>query len=119
MKQKIMKLFKLMSDLSDFSDFSDVYIVNTCTVTGMSDKKSRQILRRAKQINPNSIVCAVGCYVQVSKEEIEKIEDIDILLGTIEKKDILKVVEEKLSDGLHKLILSSYYQMGKYEKFKK
>ncbi len=104
-------------EIVDFSDFSDVYIVNTCTVTGMSDKKSRQILRRAKQINPNSIVCAVGCYVQVSKEEIEKIEDIDILLGTIEKKDILKVVEDKLSEkNSHRIINSeNIMKLRKYD----
>ena len=80
----------------DFTEFADVYIINTCTVTGMSDKKSRQILRRAKQINPNAIVCAIGCYVQVAKEDVEKIKDVDIILGTIEKKDLLKKVEELL-----------------------
>ena len=81
-------------ELVDFTEFADVYIINTCTVTGMSDKKSRQILRRAKQINPNAIVCAIGCYVQVAKEEVEKIKDVDIILGTIEKKDLLRKVEE-------------------------
>ena len=83
-------------ELVDFTEFADVYIINTCTVTGMSDKKSRQILRRAKQINPNAIVCAIGCYVQVAKEDVEKIKDVDIILGTIEKKDLLKKVEELL-----------------------
>ena len=75
---------------ASFSGNSSVFlcIVNTCTVTGMSDKKSRQIIRRAKQINPNSVVCAVGCYIQVAKEDVEKIEDVDIILGTVEKKDL-------------------------------
>lgn len=81
-------------EIVDFNDFADIYIVNTCTVTNMSDRKSRQILRRAKQKNPNSILCAVGCYAQVAKEELEKIDDIDIVLGTIEKKDILERVKE-------------------------
>lgn len=83
-------------DIVDFVEYADVYVVNTCTVTGMSDKKSRQILRRAKHLNPNSILCAVGCYAQVAKEDLEKIEDIDIILGTVEKKDVLKKVEEFL-----------------------
>ena len=82
----------------DFSEYADVYIINTCTVTGISDKKSRQILRRAKQINPNAIVCAIGCYVQVAKEDVEKIEDVDIILGTIEKKDIFKKIEEFINN---------------------
>lgn len=81
-------------EVVDFSEYADVYIINTCTVTSISDKKSRQILRRAKQINPNAIVCAVGCYIQVAKEDVEKIDDVDIILGTIEKKDLLKKVKE-------------------------
>ncbi len=64
----------------------------------MSDKKSRQIIRRAKQLNKDAIVCAVGCYAQVAKDEIQKIEDVDIILGTIEKKDLLNKVKEKLSN---------------------
>ena len=56
---------------------ADIYIVNTCTVTNMSDRKSRQMLRKVKELNPKSIVVACGCYVQVAKEEIEKINEID------------------------------------------
>ena len=82
-------------EIVSFDEFADVYIINTCTVTGMGDKKSRQILRRVKQINPNAIVCAIGCFAQVAKEEIEKIPDVGIILGTIEKKDLLKKVEER------------------------
>ena len=52
---------------------ADIYIINTCTVTNMSDRKSRQMIRRAKEINPEAIIIAVGCYVQVAKKEIEKI----------------------------------------------
>ena len=51
-------------------DYADVYVINTCTVTNMSERKSRQILRRAKEINPDAILCVVGCYVQVAKEEL-------------------------------------------------
>ena len=77
-----------------FEEFADVYIINTCTVTNMSDRKSRQIIRRAKQINPNSILVATGCYAQTAKEELEKITDIDLIVGNTEKKDIVKIVEE-------------------------
>lgn len=81
-------------EIVDFEQKADIYIVNTCTVTNVSDRKSRQMLRRAKQINPNALVVAVGCYVQVAKKEIEKIPEIDLCLGTNEKKDIVKYVEQ-------------------------
>ncbi len=81
-------------DVVQYSDIADVYVINTCTVTNMSERKSRQILRRAKEINPNSILCVVGCYVQVAKSELESLSEIDILLGTNERKDIVKYVEE-------------------------
>ena len=74
----------------DFEEIADIYIVNTCTVTNMADKKSRQILRRAKQINPNSILVIVGCYVQVGKKELEQIDEIDLVLGNNEKNDIVE-----------------------------
>lgn len=81
-------------EIVNFEGFADVYIINTCTVTNMSDRKSRQIIRRAKQINPNSILVATGCYAQTAKEELEKITDIDLIVGNTEKKDIVKIVEE-------------------------
>ena len=77
-----------------FEDFADVYVINTCTVTNMSDKKSRQMIRKAKQLNLNSIVVAVGCYAQVSKDKLEEIEEIDLILGNNEKKEIVKYVEQ-------------------------
>ena len=86
-------------EVVEFNEMADIYIVNTCTVTNISDRKSRQMLRRAKEINPNSKIIAVGCYVQVAKQEIEKMEEIDLCLGTNEKKDIVKYVEEYLNDG--------------------
>lgn len=81
-------------DIVEYTDNADVYVINTCTVTNMSERKSRQILRRAKEINPNSILCVVGCYVQVAKEELENLPEIDILLGTNDRKNIVKYVEE-------------------------
>ena len=72
---------------------ADIYIVNTCTVTNMSDRKSRQMLRRVKELNKEGIVVACGCYAQVAKEELEKIEEINLVLGNNEKKNIVEYVE--------------------------
>ena len=80
-------------EIIDFEEKADIYVVNTCTVTNMSDRKSRQMLRRVKKNNPNSILVVVGCYVNVAKEELEKIKDIDIILGNNEKNNIVECVE--------------------------
>ena len=77
---------------------ADIYIVNTCTVTNMSDRKSRQILRRLKDKNKDAIVVAVGCYAQVAKQELEDMQEIDIALGNEEKKDIVQYVERFISE---------------------
>ena len=78
----------------DFESKADVYVVNTCTVTNMSERKSRQVFRRAKELNPNSILCVVGCYAQVASEELSKIKEIDIVLGTNDRANIVKCVED-------------------------
>ncbi|MEG2198723.1 MAG: tRNA (N(6)-L-threonylcarbamoyladenosine(37)-C(2))-methylthiotransferase MtaB, partial [Anaerovorax sp.] len=62
--------------------FADVYVINTCTVTSLSDKKSRQYIRRVKRINPDSITAVVGCYAQVSPAEAAGIEGVNIVAGT-------------------------------------
>ena len=81
-------------EICDINDNPDVYVVNTCTVTNIADRKSRQALRKVKENNKDVIVAAVGCYAQVAKDALEKIEEIDIVLGNKEKKDIVKYVEE-------------------------
>ena len=83
-------------DIVRFEDKADVYIINTCTVTNMADRKSRQMIRRVKELNPNAILAAVGCYAQVAKEELEKISEIDLILGNNEKKNIIEIVENLL-----------------------
>ena len=80
-------------ELVDFEDVADIYVINTCTVTNMSDRKSRQIIRRVKQLNTNSILAVTGCYAQVASEELEKIEEIDLIVGNTEKKDIVEIIE--------------------------
>lgn len=90
-------------EIVDFEEAADIYVVNTCTVTNMSDRKSRQIIRRAKESNKNSLLVVTGCYAQVAKEELEKIEDIDIVIGNQEKKDIVTFVEEKQKEKIEKV----------------
>ena len=85
-------------ELVDFSEKADIYIINTCTVTSISDKKSRQMIRRTKQLNPDAIVVAVGCYAQVAKDKLEEIKDIDLILGISEKTEIVKYVEEEIQN---------------------
>ncbi len=77
----------------EFDEKADVYVINTCTVTNMADKKSRQMIRKVKEINPKSILIAVGCYAQVAKKDLEQIEEIDLILGTNEKKNILNYIK--------------------------
>ncbi len=80
-------------------EVSDICIVNTCTVTNMSDRKSRQALRKVKEKNKNSIIVAVGCYAQVAKQELEKMPEIDVVLGNEEKKDVVQYVENFIKNN--------------------
>ena len=88
----------------EFGEKADVYIVNTCTVTNMSDRKSRQVLRKAKQKNKNAILVATGCYAQIGRGKIfDETEEVDIVLGNNEKKEIIKYVEEYQKDKKQKI----------------
>ena len=80
-------------EIVDNSNKADIYVVNTCSVTNIAERKSRQMLRRVKEINSNSILVVCGCYAQVAKEELEKIKEIDIILGINEKNNIVEIVE--------------------------
>lgn len=79
-----------------FDEKADIYIVNTCTVTNIADRKSRQMLHRAKAKNPDAIVVAVGCYVQTGKEDVVLDECIDLAIGNNRKKEIVSIIEEFL-----------------------
>lgn len=76
-------------EVVSFEDFSDVYVINTCTVTNMGDKKSRQMIGRARRHNPESVIAVVGCYSQIAPEDVAKIEGVDVVLGTRNKGDIV------------------------------
>ena len=75
-------------------EISDICIINTCTVTNIADRKSRQSLRKVKEKNKNAIIVATGCYAQTYKEELEKMPEIDLVLGNEEKKDIVNYIEK-------------------------
>ncbi len=77
-----------------FSDKADVYIINTCTVTNIADRKSRQMLHKAKKENPDAIVVAVGCYVETGKEGVLKDESIDLAVGNNKKSEIVEILDE-------------------------
>ena len=77
---------------------ADIYVINTCTVTNMAERKSRQMLRRVKEINPSAVLVVCGCYAQVAKNELEEIPEIDIILGINEKNEIVQIVEKYMEE---------------------
>jgi threonylcarbamoyladenosine tRNA methylthiotransferase MtaB len=81
-------------DVVGFDEYADVYVINTCTVTGRGDMKSRQEIRKAKKINPDSVVAVVGCYSQVASNEVLNIPEVNVVLGTKNKGEIVKLVEK-------------------------
>ncbi|MDE7354203.1 MAG: tRNA (N(6)-L-threonylcarbamoyladenosine(37)-C(2))-methylthiotransferase MtaB [Acetatifactor sp.] len=83
-------------EIVPFEAEADIYIINTCTVTNMADRKSRQMLHRARQLNPNALVVAAGCYVQTGREAVEKDHSVDLLIGNNRKRDIVEILEEYL-----------------------
>ena len=95
----------------------DICIINTCTVTNMSDRKSRQMLRRMKEKNPNTIVVAVGCYAQVAKEELAKISEIDLVLGNNEKVEIVRHVEEYINNHIDNVELEDVMYSKEFSDF--
>ena len=81
-------------EIVSFSEKADVYIVNTCSVTNMADRKSRQMLHKAKKMNEGAIVVATGCYVQTASEKIAEDLSIDIIVGNNKKKEIVEILQE-------------------------
>ena len=104
-------------ELVEFEEKADIYIINTCTVTNMSDKKSREMLRRAKKQNPVSTLVAVGCYAQVGKEKLEQIQEIDLILGTNEKNNIVAYVEKYRKEKKREEVVTDVMQMREFQDF--
>ncbi|WP_446899785.1 tRNA (N(6)-L-threonylcarbamoyladenosine(37)-C(2))-methylthiotransferase MtaB [Clostridium sp. LBM24168] len=109
-------------NIVDFDKCADVYVINTCTVTNMGDKKSRQMIHRARRKNPNAIIAVVGCYSQVAPEEVSKIEGVDVVLGTRNKGDILYWIsrvqkEKKRFVEVNKVLRDNMFENLSIEKY--
>ncbi len=86
--------------ITSFEDCADVYIINTCTVTNIADRKSRQMLHKARKLNPNALVVATGCYVDSAIKKGEKDDSIDIFISNKDKSHILDIVNDSIKDGI-------------------
>ena len=91
-------------------DIADVYVVNTCSVTNIAERKSRQMLRRAKELNPKAIIVACGCYAQVAGKEIANIPEVDIIIGNNEKTQIVNIIEEYKKNKQEEIISDVMHQ---------
>ena len=85
-------------EIVPFAPGADVYIINTCTVTNIADRKSRQMLHKAKKMNPDAVVVACGCYVQAAGEKLEEDTAIDLIIGNNKKKDLVDILENFLAE---------------------
>jgi threonylcarbamoyladenosine tRNA methylthiotransferase MtaB len=104
-------------DIVDFHDTADIYVINTCTVTHLSDRKSRQMLRRAKRTNPEALVVAVGCYAQIAPEVLQSITEVDLILGNIDKNKVVEIVEDR-EEIKHRLHIGDIYKIEDYEEMR-
>ncbi|MEG0371529.1 MAG: tRNA (N(6)-L-threonylcarbamoyladenosine(37)-C(2))-methylthiotransferase MtaB, partial [Clostridium sp.] len=102
-------------EVVDFEDIADVYVINTCTVTNIGDKKSRKMLRKAKKQNPEAIVVAAGCYAQVSPDEILSIEEVDIVVGTSDKSKIVDFVNNYRENKQKKNYVNNIMSIREFE----
>ena len=97
---------------------ADIYIINTCSVTNIAERKSRQMLRKAKSMNPDAIIVASGCYAQVAKDEISKIKEVDLILGINEKNNIVEIIENYIKNKSEdKEIVTDVMHQKNYEDF--
>ena len=101
-----------------FNQKADVYIINTCTVTHMSDRKSRQMIRRTKKINPDAILAVIGCYAQGATEEIQAIEEVDLVIGTNGRIHVLEAVEQYRLNGIPMNFVEDIMEIEEFEELK-
>ena len=105
-------------ELSDFNDICDVYIINTCTVTAHSDQKSRQMIRKAIKNNIDGVVAVMGCFAELNSEDVEKIEGVDILIGTSRRHLLYSYVMEFFEKKKKIQIIDKYQDIKEYEELK-
>lgn len=120
--QAMCELFKKSGyEIVDFNQMSDIYIINTCTVTNMGDRKSRQMIRKAKKQNENAIIAVVGCYSQTNPDEVKKIDGVNIVLGTSERKNIVEYIENaaknNVFENIHEIRKVTDFEELKIEDF--
>jgi len=102
-------------DIVPFSDKADIYIVNTCTVTNIADRKSRQMLHKAKKMNKEAVVVAVGCYVQSAREALEADDTVDIIIGNNKKKDLIQILDDYEANHFYKGAVIDINETSEYE----
>ncbi len=102
----------------DSEEIADIYVINTCTVTNLSDRKSRQFIRKSKKTNQDSIIAVVGCYSQVSPDEVSKIEGVDVIIGTSERNRIVELCEKSRTSNEKINIVRSIKGNKEFEKIK-
>ncbi|GIM28076.1 tRNA (N(6)-L-threonylcarbamoyladenosine(37)-C(2))-methylthiotran sferase MtaB [Clostridium polyendosporum] len=102
-------------DVVDFDQASDVYVINTCTVTNMGDKKSRQIVGRARRLNAEAIIAVVGCYSQIAPTEVGEIEGVDVVLGTRNKGEIVYWVHKSRDEGKKQIQVAPVLKNNQFE----
>lgn len=97
-------------EIVSFQEQADVYVINTCSVTNIADRKSRQMLHRARKMNPDGVVVAVGCYVQAAEESLKKDKAVDLVIGNNKKKDLAEILKEYFaSQEQHKTLDACSY----------
>lgn len=101
----------------EFTKRADVYIINTCSVTNIADRKSRQMLHRARKMNEDAIVVAAGCYVESAKDKIDEDLSIDIIVGNNNKNDIVNIINEYLQDKIKNKFIIDINKETEYEEF--
>ncbi|MCI5994364.1 MAG: tRNA (N(6)-L-threonylcarbamoyladenosine(37)-C(2))-methylthiotransferase MtaB [Blautia sp.] len=101
-------------EIVPFAPGADVYVINTCTVTNIADRKSRQMLHKAKKMNPHAIVVAAGCYVQAAKEDLEVDDAIDIVIGNNRKKELVEILREYEQSHKEEFVIDVNHT-GEYE----
>ncbi|BCS81265.1 tRNA (N(6)-L-threonylcarbamoyladenosine(37)-C(2))-methylthiotransferase MtaB [Anaerocellum diazotrophicum] len=117
--QAVAELFKKIGfEIVDFESKADVYVINTCTVTNASDRKSRQVIKKARKLSPQSIVVVMGCYPQVYPHEVEKIKDIDIIIGTKDRQKIVDYIKEYLENKKKIVAIDEGYKREAFEELK-
>lgn len=111
--EAMMELFERDGfEVVGFAEKADVYVINTCTVTNMGDKKSRQHIHRAKRQNPDAVVAVVGCYSQVNKDEVASMEGVDVVLGSRNKSEIVFYVNRAMAEKRQLVHVSENIMMG-------